>query len=206
MAQVTGGKFFFSRSIKPADYESKKAECEISFAVYDNEDYLEMLGLCRRTAMQYVLEAVGLVKQGDKETIAVAAAETAAAKAAATVTTEKKRRTRTPDAPAGPTGAPDPAAVADNIHTGEERKDPSDINVTTQGEEWGAAKRDITDEELGKACGVKNAEFIEKTKMPGAPKIRELIAEFVKHPGGLKDIPQPERPKFLEKLKALAVG
>lgn len=37
MAKVMGGKVSFSRTVQPADYESKRAECELAFELGDGE-------------------------------------------------------------------------------------------------------------------------------------------------------------------------
>lgn len=38
MAQVTSGRVAYSRTVQPAQYESKRAEAELAFVVEDGED------------------------------------------------------------------------------------------------------------------------------------------------------------------------
>jgi hypothetical protein len=58
MAKVAGGKVTFARTVQPADYESKRAECELVFEVEDGEspeDALREVGaLVRRECLSLV--------------------------------------------------------------------------------------------------------------------------------------------------------
>lgn len=38
MPQVTSGRVVYSRTVQPAQYESKRAEVELSFVIEDGED------------------------------------------------------------------------------------------------------------------------------------------------------------------------
>lgn len=59
MPTITGGKVVFSRTVQPADYESKKAEIELTFTVGEDEDHLEAAASVMVDAQNIVLVAVG---------------------------------------------------------------------------------------------------------------------------------------------------
>jgi hypothetical protein len=51
MTEITGGKVGYRRTVQPAPYESKTAECELSFSVEEGEDpetvAADVLAACR---------------------------------------------------------------------------------------------------------------------------------------------------------------
>jgi hypothetical protein len=62
--QITGGRVVYSRTVQPAQYESKKAEVELSFVLAEKEelgDALERVGVL---VHKQVLEMVGLAPVG----------------------------------------------------------------------------------------------------------------------------------------------
>jgi hypothetical protein len=60
MPQYTGGKVSFSRTVQPVQYESKKAEVEISFIPDDGEDVEAALEEAGRLVVNRTLAMVGL--------------------------------------------------------------------------------------------------------------------------------------------------
>ncbi len=65
MAQVTSGRVVYSRTVQPAQYESKRAEVELSFILDDNEDEAEAIRGVGRTARVECLRLVGVrVREG----------------------------------------------------------------------------------------------------------------------------------------------
>ena len=59
MAQITSGRVVFARTVQPANFESKRAEVELSFVLAEGEelkDTLEKVGLqCRAAVLDLVL-------------------------------------------------------------------------------------------------------------------------------------------------------
>ena len=62
MAQVTGGKVAFRRTVQPADYESKSAEVEFSFTLAEGEDPKQVAAEAMVVAKDVVLRTLGLRK------------------------------------------------------------------------------------------------------------------------------------------------
>lgn len=219
--QITGGKVSFSRSVQPAQYESKKAEVEITFTLAEGEALGTTLDLAAATAQNKALEMVGLQKP-PAAVVAVAppgAGQIGTKEAAAQAmnAAEPKKTSRPPKTPAAEKSVvvkPDPAALDDDVgHAAkiaentvvngdpkpqisinpEDRKDPAD----DLGDMLGAVK-EITDEDLTNAIMQHNA----KIKNPTA--IRQLIIKFVgKTPCQARDLPKDKRAEFLVDLKKL---
>lgn len=219
--QITGGRVIFARSVQPAQYETKKAEVEITFTLAEGEELGTTLDRAAEVAQAKALEMVGLQKP---KTIQFGSAEPAdmpgqnaqtlksprtkadlereqtealSAKAGA----EKKPISKTPKTP--PAARPDPAAVEEEakpqISTGAERVDPAAVGDPDDG--LGDLLGDqpvVSDADLTSAIGQHNA----KIKNPIA--IKALVT---KHGGGnppqVRAIPQANRNTFLEELKKL---
>ena len=62
MSRVTNGKVAFRRTVQPADYESKSAEVELSFALDDGEILKDVIGEFMEDAKNEVLRTLGLRK------------------------------------------------------------------------------------------------------------------------------------------------
>jgi len=60
--QITGGKVTFGRSVQPAQYETKKAEVEITFTLAEGEALGDTLNHAASVAQDKALEMVGLKK------------------------------------------------------------------------------------------------------------------------------------------------
>ena len=63
--QITGGRVVFSRTVQPAQYESKRAEVELSFVLAEGEALGEALDEVSKICKAEVLQMVG---QGRVET------------------------------------------------------------------------------------------------------------------------------------------
>lgn len=63
MSQITGGKISYGRTVQPAQYESKKAEIELTFVLAEGEKLGSTLDHAAEIAKNKVLELVGLKAQ-----------------------------------------------------------------------------------------------------------------------------------------------
>lgn len=66
MAQITGGRVVYSRTIQPVQYESKHATCELVFTLEVGESLKDALAELQQVAKQEVLTTLGLNKKGAK--------------------------------------------------------------------------------------------------------------------------------------------
>jgi hypothetical protein len=60
MVQITQGKVIYSRTIQPAQYESKKAEVELTFVLAEGEDLGNALDETAEIVKAKALEMVGI--------------------------------------------------------------------------------------------------------------------------------------------------
>ena len=60
MVQITQGRVVYSRTIQPAQYESKKGECELTFVLAEGEDLGNALDECAELVKAKALEMVGV--------------------------------------------------------------------------------------------------------------------------------------------------
>ena len=192
--QITGGRVVFSRSVQPAQYESKKAEVEITFAVPEGAVLGDFLDKAGAMAQDKALELVGL-KKGPQ--VAQPAQEpTKTAPTATPVEPKPAGRTKADlEAEATAKAGGKPAVTMPAISTGEERTDPAQA-----ADEWGAEElvaEAVSDAAMKDACSKRN----QVIKKPQA--IKALIAEYVAFPKGCADIAQADRPAFLKKLAEL---
>lgn len=223
--QIMGGKVTYARTVQPAQYESKKAEVEISFTLSDGEEMGDSLDRAGNWAMQKCHEMVGITKPAPMAATAEKIAEKVEAiaegvKAAAEAPKDTKGKGKTQaekDAAKAEAAAkmngkkataplPDPDALPDEptqaISSGEERVSPDD-NDTSFLDEPSTPAREIKDTELYEAAGKKNKELMPKHAGASPAMIKALVQKFVPLPKQLKDIPQEQRTKFLEQLAAL---
>ena len=66
MAQITGGRILFSRTVQPIDYEQKRAEVELSFVLEEGEDMVEALTEAASIAKFQCLQMVGIKQKQRK--------------------------------------------------------------------------------------------------------------------------------------------
>ena len=60
--QITGGKISYSRTVQPAQYESKKAEVELAFVLDDGEELGDAQDDVEALVKNKALEMVGVRK------------------------------------------------------------------------------------------------------------------------------------------------
>lgn len=211
MGSITGGSVSFTRTIRPADFESKSATVTLSFALDEGED-AGFIDEVSSMAKEKALAAVGVkaapvatttkpakepkaeASQETKDALKAAAAKSISDKEAAKAAKKsaKDKKTETLEEP--------PL----NISTGEERNDPD--NLDDEGDAGGdpdglddlaeqTEAKEITDKELTDAV----TQCAATTKNSVA--IRKLREKFVALPKGFRDIPQQQRAEFIAGLK-----
>ena len=222
MAQITGGSVTFGRTVQPAQYESKKSEITLTFAVAEDDGDViaqNMLNLVSKIAQEKALELVGLK---------VASAPTAKVEALPEGKVEQpnpafnkivdedrpgSKRGPKPKKPAeaekpteDPLAAAEAAAEANNeateaaAHKAAMAKANAEI-ADADSDLLGAAEftspQPVSDKELMDAVTKKMAEI------NSGPKIKEVREKFVTSPKGIRDIPQDKRAEFLVELAKL---
>lgn len=60
MSQITGGRVVFSRTVQPAQYESKRAEVELTFVLAEGEDLAGTLNDVSMRVRGQVLDILGI--------------------------------------------------------------------------------------------------------------------------------------------------
>lgn len=216
--QITGGKVIFQRSVQPAQYETKKAEVELSFTLSEGESLEGKLDEVSAIAQAKALELVGLkpatttVKPTSVPATKPATEPKGKTKADLEVEQNAKlngkevkpvKEKKTPPKPPAENIMGDVEEITANISTGEERKDPAQVSEDDEllGLGGEAADEPVTDEELVSQVAKHNA----KIKNPTAIKL--LIAEYFEKGGkvqpALKLIPANKRRDFLDKLLKL---
>ena len=218
MAQITGGSVTFGRTVQPAQYESKKSEITLTFAVAEDDGDViaqNMLNLVSKIAQEKALELVGLK---------VASAPTAKVEALPEGKVEQpnpalnkivdedrpgSKRGPKPKKPAeaekpteDPLAPAEAAAEADNeaaAHKAAMAKANAEIADADSDLLGGAeaAPQPVSDKELMDAVTKKMAEI------NSGPKIKEVREKFVTSPKGIRDIPQDKRAEFLVELAKL---
>jgi hypothetical protein len=196
---INGGRVVFSRSVQPAQYESKKAEVELTFIIPEGNDPADtsMLDQAMALAQAKALEAVGLKKVPQVAAPVQKPAQEAPAEPAKVAPVEAEKPPATKEQAAAAMNAREgkPVVVMPAISSGGERVSPEDEEDPDL---MSAAETvEITDAVMKHACSERNAAI----KAP--QKIKAVIAEFVKFPKGCADIPQNQRQAFLDKLKEL---
>lgn len=224
--QITNGRVIFTRTIRPADFEKKEASVELSFTIAEGESPDAAIEQAARTAQEKALQMVGLkpstppiqgpgspgYRSGGDEA-AKAQDETkeraAAALNAADPKPDGRRGPRKPPTVPAVAQKPDPAAVNDVQTSADAMKEQhaqADAAAVTDEDLLGPGTvPEITDQDIQKYITQKNGELIKTIGQESPVKIRKLIVEFVGGPPkGSRDIPQPRRQEFLDKLKALS--
>lgn len=190
MTQITGGKVSYGRTAKVAEYESKRADVELVFAVGDGESHEEILDKVLILAQCKVLTLLGLpAEQLPTRTVVTEVVPAISAPAEPKATRRGRPPKAVEDAPAISTGE-------ERVNHEEVKADPPIVPGIDDFETDGPAK--ITDADLSNALNRKNNEI------KNGPKIRELVARFAgPQPKSARDIPQERRAEFLIELKAL---
>lgn len=230
---ITGGKVTFTRSIQPAQFETKKAEVEIVFTMAEGaslEAGQAELNAAAEMAQSKALEMLGLKKATPVETATVtvddkaekaakaaaekeakAAADKAAKAAAAELEKASKAATKTKadlekEAVAKAGGG---AAVTDSaaVVTDAAAVTEQNISVSPEDRKDPAA---IEDDSLFAAepVSVTDAELrskimLKNEKLKNPLAIRQLVGKYVNAGQSSNDIPADKRAGFLVELEAL---
>jgi hypothetical protein len=212
MAQITGGKVSYGRTVKTGDYENKRCDVELTFSVADGEDYEQMFSLASRQAVRKLEEMLGLTSVKVPEMVKRAtesASWTAPAPAAvpqapveppSTPTVEAPAKKRGPGRP--PKAAKDEPEVAEAKVEKRAKKDAelADAEIDHPGFTPIPPKADaepITDKKLIEAVQ-------QKAKTVGPDKVKALRNKFTgSNVNQIITLAQDKRAAFLEALKVL---
>lgn len=203
MAQITGGSVVFSRTVKPADYEGKKAEVTITFVMAENETRAQaqaMLDGAAAMAQTKALELVGL-KPAKPAAAEPAEPENPAFKNVVDADRPGAKRGpgRPPKAQQAPAAEPqeDPLAGAEAESANEAAEAAQHADADADLLTGAATPQPISDKEILDAVTKKMAEI------NNGPAIKAVREKFVQTPKGVRDIPQEKRKEFLEELAKL---
>lgn len=219
MANITGGSVTFGRTVQPAQYESKKAEVTITFAIPEDDSpdkYQFILDGAASMAQSKALELLGL-KQIDAR---VAAADATAPRKDATMASLPEKLDERPGSKRGPKSKAEKevAAAAEAVKAaavpagddllGDVQRDKAAETANEGKEAAAAAQADKDDDLLGASApqpitdkDLMDAVTKKMTETNNPKGIKDVRALFVQSPLGIKDIPQDKRAAFLEKLK-----
>lgn len=191
MTQITNGTIKVGQTIKTGDFESKRADVELSFNVAEGEDHDAAIAFVGKTAHSHLYAILGVTPP-----LATAARDekpAAVKKAPKMPTVAKTEDANVVDEPA-------PATVRGNAKLKEAAPDPSVIEDNIDDLMGGApAAKEITDKEMMDATQKCQQE------VKNAPAIRKLLGEMgVKvPPGRVIDVEQAKRATYIEKLKEI---
>lgn len=210
MGDITGGEVAYGRTVKVAEYESKRADVKLSFSA-ENGKYQQVLDLAMDVAVAKCHDMLGLpsprlrpIEAAPQNAAADQVAEAAPQSPLGTAVMDRPRRGRPPKAktenldPTDPHAADAAAAMPEEKTAAPAAKATDPEDVMGAPEEWDAAPREVSDADLQAACASTN----QRTKQPTA--IRALIAKFAgPAPKNVRDVPQPVRQQFLDELAKL---
>lgn len=195
MGKILAGRITYGRTVNLGDYNSKKAEAAFDFQVAEDEAEDAAINRASTLAVAKVEELL----TGKVTKPVLVPADANMVPGAVTPVPETKERKKPGPKPKAKVedAAEITAEPAANISTGEERKDPADID------DFSPAVEPITDKELHAACQKKVVELTPHLGDEARKKIRLVVAKFVTAPQGLVDIPPESRAEFLKQLAAL---
>lgn len=202
--QIVQGKVSYTRTVRPADFESKSATVELTFSVEDGapdaqvREFLDTIGSQAQAKAQEMVGEKAPARSTQPRQDKPAAKEPTKA-AEVTVPVADKAPTKTKAdlekealAAAGSSATTVDAAL--NIQaTPEDRKDPADVEDLMSPVET----KQVTDEELLDAVTKTNA------RIKNSVAIRELIGRYVAKPKVARDMTQEQRTAFLIELGKL---
>ena len=207
--QITGGSVTFSRTVQPAQYESKKAEVTLTFTLDE--------GATLDTAQTFLAEVSNVAKTRALNDIGLKVAATASVEPTAApvglkgnvVDEDRPKSTRGPKSKA----EKEAAKVAEIAKINQ--ADPLDLEpqrdtvaeAANEAQEAAGSDADadllesspppqpVTDKDMMDAVSKK------MTDTGNSKAIKDIRSKYVQPPLGIKDIPQNKRPAFLEDLK-----
>jgi hypothetical protein len=232
-SKITGGSVRLLERMKTGEYEHREASVELTFGVFEDRDYRDLLDLAHEGCVLKVNQMLGRkdtiesrraaktesrrpprieVEVASENTNVDAALVVAAAK---TELPANKAAVTTSD-PEAEAMVPILAKAADPLDMGGAAEDaPSapttpSVNLLDMDEGLTAAAPEITDKMLNEQVQHHNNRMIELYRKAngddgglGTLKIRELIGKFVPVGKKVKDIPEDQRQNFLDGLRAL---
>ncbi len=208
MAQITGGKVSYGRTVKTGDYENKRIDVEMTFSVAEGEDYGHIFDLVSRQVARRVEEMARgkewAVAEPLKPELPSGAAPAETVLPAGKSVTAPEQPTRQTEAPIetkpkrGPgrpkkeTLKPKDEPEVTEAKVAEEKK----LEEITEGME-NDPEDDITDKEL-------QEKISHRVKAVGPDRIKKLVWEISGVQGSFANqLPQSKRRAFLKKLEAL---
>jgi hypothetical protein len=219
MATITGGKVCYGRTIKTGDFESKRVDVELTFAVDDGENYEHALDLVSRQVarkaeeMLYPLQRAKEPAEARWDTTGLPSGEATAAPAppqAVAVaparqadTDNKPRRGRPPKVKLVPKGEPE-------VEEAEKAKKYAALTLKAidkteaKAEAPAEVEAEIKDGVLQEAC-ISTANRLKAVHDGAAPKlVKELRDAIAGKPlKSVAEMPQHLRAKFIAELKNL---
>jgi hypothetical protein len=210
MAQITGGKVSYGRTVKTGDYENKKVEVELTFSVDPGENYAELFDLASRQVVRRCEEMVKGKEWAAAEAVTAKATESATWTAPTDVkptTVEavgagEAKPKRGPGRPKKEAVAKDEPEVAEAKVEKRAKKDAelADAEIDHPGFTPIPPKADaepITDKKLMEAVQ-------QKAKTVGPDKVKALRNKFTgSQVNPIVTLAQDQRAAFLEALKVL---
>lgn len=215
--RITGIKISYGRTVKPADYEAKKADVELTGIVGDDEDEQVAIDRITSICIAKAHEMVGIAGAKPAAPVTVASTKAdlggqAAAAAGAPASAGKNAKNTRAPKPGGAKAANDAAAKAaaeaadalDDLPADEPTPAATGDGLDDiLGEAAPPPAKEVTDQELVSEVSHANGRM-QKAGATDAPvKIRALVGKYVAPPGQMRQIPQEQRAQFLAELKAL---
>lgn len=194
---ITGGKITYGRTIKTGDFESARADTELSFVVPEGDDAQAWADRVSGMVVAKTEELLSKKRSGDAAKAAYAAKAGTANPPVETPAANKRTPRQPPKATPAATEPPkaDQADASSSTRPGQQAQD--DLG-DLMGEPAPEKPKEVSDQELVAAVTRING------RIKNAPAIRALIVEYVgSPPKGLKDMPQAKRQEFLEKAEKL---
>jgi hypothetical protein len=205
---ISSGRVVYLRSVQPAQYETKKAEVELTFALAEGEELGNTLGYVSSLAMARAHQMIGItapdvVKEQTAADTAGKAIVARAAKAAAEkkAATEKgAENTTVSDAVFGEKVANKPAAEEDVpgfLKRDAENKLPADPLLA----ELVGTQPDLTDQEFSAQV----VAIVAKIGAAGPNAVREKLNKFIPEgkPRQISAVPENQRRTFLAEIQTL---
>lgn len=191
--RITGGQVVFGTTKNLGDYNSKKAEVTLTFQIDEGADPSDIVSATGQECMRHVAEMLNgkapAAAAPKVETVVNDAEKVAAAKALN-------------DKAAGKTVKEPPPGVT--VKETAKPKEPEGEDL--DGDEFNEDEviLDVTDEQMSAALNQAVGRLKPKHGNKASMVVKELIVQFVDPPKKAHDIPQQQRPQFLQKLKDLA--
>jgi hypothetical protein len=207
--QITGGRVSFGRSVQPAQYEGRKAEVELTFALEEGTTEAAAKAALDHVAAMAKAKALEIVKDDKATAKAAAEAPPVTPKATTEPKTAPKGKTKADleaeqNAKLAASGGKATVAGDDlveekpAISTGGERKDPAQADPDGLDDGAAPAAKVYSDKDLTDTASKVNAII----KNPQA--IKDVRAKYTDTPtAAIATIPQEKRAGFVADLEAL---